>query len=415
MANTPSAPPSPSPVFPRWPLIRRPWAAYAAALALTALAFGLRWETDAFFANSNRLVCFTIAATVSAFLFGCGPGIASTFIGIAAAVYFFVPPRNSFHIANVHLGVGVAAAAVQSLIICLCAGFLHRALRLRATAEQETRALYEAESRAHEAAAEMNRTKDYFLAILSHELRGPLSAIQYCVADRLSDPAVPLDLRESFALIERSVRMQSRLISDLLDLTRLTRGKLEIDLRPLNLHLLLVEAVRTCRPPSEANQAPIPSLHLHASHTWVQGDHDRLLQVFWNILRNAGKFTARDGSIDVETYEPTPGRIAVRIRDTGIGLTPEAMERIFQPFEQAAQSDMDKKQGGLGLGLAIARGIMELHDGTLTGESEGPGRGTAFIVELPTVNPATPPASSRHSDVSRPASSGATRVTAEVT
>jgi signal transduction histidine kinase len=155
-------------------------------------------------------------------------------------------------------------------------------------------------------------------------------------------------------------------------------------------------------------------VRLHAPQAWVQGDRDRLLQVFWNILRNAGKFTPQDGRIDVETFEPAPGRIAVRIRDTGIGLTPEAFERIFQPFEQAAQGNGDKKNSGLGLGLAIARGIMELHDGILTGESDGPGHGTAFTVELPTINRLAPPASSRRSGIGRPSRSSAARPAASV-
>src|SRR5204862_6459799 len=140
----------------------------------------------------------------------------------------------------------------------------------------------------------------------------------------------------------RNGRMQARIISDVLDLARLTRGKTDSEMQPLTLHLLLVEAVRTGCAPSEADQVPSPTLHRRASQTWVQGDRDRLLQVFWNILRNAGKFTGRDGSIDVETYEPAPGRIAVRIRDTGIGLSGEALERIFQPFEQAVQSNAPK-------------------------------------------------------------------------
>jgi len=243
--------------------------------------------------------------------------------------------------------------------------------------------------------------------VLSHELRGPLSAISYCVAERLKDAAVPEELHADFALIDRNARMQSRLIGDLLDLTRLTRGKLEIELRPLDLHLLLAEAVRTCG--VDGQQAgPKTVLHLQAHETRVQGDRDRLLQVFWNILRNAAKFTPPDGRIDVETFDSVPGRIAVRIRDTGIGLTSEALARVFHPFEQAGL-ETNKKHGGLGLGLAIARGIVELHDGTLTGESAGLGQGTTFTIDLPVVNRNAAPASSRRSGVDRPARSGVSR------
>ena len=122
----------------------------------------------------------------------------------------------------------------------------------------------------------------------------------------------------------------------------------------------------------------------------IQGDRDRLLQVFWNILRNAAKFTPEDGRIDVETFDTASGRIAIRIRDTGVGLTSDAFERVFHPFEQASR-ETNKKHGGLGLGLAIARGLIELHDGTLIGESAGPGKGTTFTMDLPVLQPRVPP------------------------
>jgi signal transduction histidine kinase len=407
MATSTAALPSHQFSVTRWPIFRHPLPAYGCALGLTAIAFLVRWNYDSAFGNSARLIFFLLAAALSAFLFGRGPGIFATVVGAVAAQYFFVVPRYSFHFDSRGSLITFILAVIQGIVISICAGYLHRGLRIRDTAEQELRHLYEAERRAHEAADELNRTKDYFLAVLSHELRGPLSAISYCVADRLKDAAVPEELRDDFALIERNARMQSRLIGDLLDLTRLTRGKLEIELRPLDLHLLLAEAVRTCG--VDGQQAgPTPVLHLHAHETRVQGDRDRLLQVFWNILRNAAKFTPPDGRIDIETFDPVPGRVAVRIRDTGIGLTSEAFERIFHPFEQAG-IETNKKHGGLGLGLAIARGIVELHDGTLTGESAGLGQGTAFTIELPVVSRNAPPTSSRRSGVERPSRSGVAR------
>ena len=365
-----------------WPLFQNPLAAYGAAIALTALAFALRWYLDPMLGNSSRLAFAITAAAASALLFGCGPGIASTVIGVALGDYFFYPPRYSFAIANTGLTIGLFATAFQGIIMSLCAGVLHRALRIRAAAEKEVCDLLELERRAHEAAQELNQTKDYFLAVLSHELRGPLAAIQYSATAQLADPTLPLNQRSDLELIDRNARMQSRLITDLLDFTRLTRGKMQLEPHPLDLHLLLAEAIRTSAAPGEDIVGAIPTLHLHAHHTWVNADRDGLLQVFWNILRNARKFTPRDGRIEVETYDSSPGRIGVRIRDTGVGLSPEDFTRIFHPFEQAA-SAFDKKQGGLGLGLAVARGLVELHAGQLTGESEGPGRGCTFTVELP--------------------------------
>ena len=372
------------------------------------IAFLIRWNFDSTFSNAGRMIFFLLAAALSAFLFGRGPGIFATVVGTVAAQYFFVAPRYTFHFATRSSVITFILALANGFVISVCAGYLHRALRIRDVAEGELRNLYEAERRAHEAADELNRTKDYFLAVLSHELRGPLSAISYCVADRLKDSTVPEELHSDFALIDRNARMQSRLIGDLLDLTRLTRGKMEIELRPLDFHLLLTEAVRSSGIDGQ-QVGPTLTLRLHAHETKVHGDRDRLLQVFWNILRNASKFTPLDGHIDIESFDAAPGRIGVRIRDSGIGLTPESLARIFHPFEQAGH-ETNKKHGGLGLGLAIARGIVELHDGTLTGESAGLGQGTTFTIDLPVVNRNEPPrASSRRSGVDRPARSSVKR------
>ncbi|MEI9897896.1 MAG: ATP-binding protein [Chthoniobacter sp.] len=407
MVTPTAALPSPGITATRWPLFRHPLPAYGCALGLTVIAFLIRWICDASFGNSARMLFFLLAAALSAFLFGRGPGIFATVVGTMMGNYFFFLPRYTFHFQTRSATVTFILAVIEGIIISICAGYLHRALRMRDAAEVELRHLYEAERRAHEAAEELHRTKDYFLAVLSHELRGPLSAISYCVTDRLKDASIPEDLRADFALIDRNAHMQSRLIGDLLDLTRLTRGKLEIELRPLDLHLLLAEAVRTAGIDRQL-VGPTPTLHLKAQETRIQGDRDRLLQVFWNILRNAAKFTPPDGRIEIETSNPAPGRIAVRVQDNGVGLTAESLERIFHPFEQAGH-ETNKKHGGLGLGLAIARGIVELHDGTLIGESAGLGHGTSFTIDLPTLNRDTPPASSRRSGVDRSPQSSASR------
>jgi signal transduction histidine kinase len=396
----------------RWPIFRHPLPAYSCAFGLTAIAFLVRWDLDGTLQNTARVIFFMLASALSAFLFGRGPGIASTVVGILAGNYFFVTPRYSMHVDSRASMIALATAVAQGVLISICAGYLHRALRMRAKSEQEARALYEAECRAHAAAEELNRTKDYFLAVLSHELRGPLSAISYCVADRLRDGSVPTDVKDDFALIERNARMQSRLIDDLLDLTRLTRGKLEIDLRTVDIHLLLTEAVRTSTIDGKAS-GPVPALHLHASEAHVEGDRDRLLQVFWNILRNAEKFTPQDGRIDIETFDVEPDRIGIRFRDTGVGLTKETLERIFHPFEQAGR-ETNRKHGGLGLGLAIARGLVELHNGELNGESGGAGRGATFTVKLPVAKQTAMPTATRRTEMERSPRSSAARPPVEV-
>jgi signal transduction histidine kinase len=365
---------------------QHPVVAYAGAIILTGLALLLRLWLDPWIGTASRLVIFMIAAALSAFVFGKGPGILSTVLGVTAADYFFFPPVHSFFPKSQDYVISIASGFIQGILISYCAGYFHRALRLRAEAEVKLRGLYESERQALGASEESNRMKDYFLAVLSHELRGPVSASQYCVTDRLEDRSLPADLHADFELIDRNARMQTRLISDLLDVTRLSRGKMAIESRPLDIHELIAEVARASHPSNLVQSGPTPALSLRAENPWIAGDRDRLFQVLWNILRNAEKFTPAEGRIEVETFQPAPDRVAIRIRDSGVGLTSEALDRIFRPFEQA-ESVGDKKQGGLGLGLAIARGLTELHGGTLTGSSDGPGCGTAFTLDLPAIPP----------------------------
>jgi signal transduction histidine kinase len=366
--------------------MQSPVIAYPGAILFTALALLARIGMDPWVGTSSRLVIFMIATALSAFMFGKWPGILSTLLGVALADYFFFPPIHSFHFKTSDHVIAMVSATVQGLLISYCAGYFHRALRLRADAEAQLRGLYESERQALSASEDSNRMKDYFLAVLSHELRGPVSAIQYCVGDRLEDRSLAADLHADFELIDRNARMQARLISDLLDVTRLSRGKMAIESRPLDIHELISEVARSSHPTHLMQSGPMPALLLRAENPWISGDRDRLFQVLWNILRNAEKFTPPEGHIEVETFQPAPDRVAIRIRDSGVGLTSEALDRIFRPFEQAG-SVGDKKEGGLGLGLAIARGLAELHGGTLTGSSDGPGRGATFTLELPTTVP----------------------------
>jgi len=374
--------------------LQHPAIAYPGAILLTGIALALRLSLESWMGTASRLIVFMISTAVTAFVFGRGPGILSTFLGVATADYFFFEPIHSFYGKTTSHTISMGASCVEGVLISYCAGYFHRAIGLQAEAERRLRALYESERLALSASEDSNRMKDYFLAVLSHELRGPMSAIQYCVSDRLEDRALPSDLRADFELIDRNARMQARLISDLLDLTRISRGKMTIELRRVDIHELIVEAVRASHPSNLVQSGPTPALALRAENPWITGDRDRLFQVLWNILRNAGKFTPDEGHIEVETFQPAPDRIAIRIRDTGVGLTSEALNRIFQPFEQVGGIS-DKKDGGLGLGLAIARGLTELHGGTLTGSSDGPGRGAAFTIELPLAN--LPPKTAEYS------------------
>lgn len=231
-----------------------------------------------------------------------------------------------------------------------------------------------------------NRAKDQFLAILSHELRTPLTPILATVS--AVDPAVlSPELRADLAMIQRNVELESKLIEDLLDLTRISRGKIVLHMEILDCHSCLRSALEICK-------SDITDKELHVSVDFLAGQHYaradpvRLRQVFWNLIRNAVKFTAVGGSINIATCNEAD-LFRVEISDTGIGIAPEVLPRIFEAFEQGERSKT-RRFGGLGLGLSIAKAVVDLHHGLLSAFSEGEGKGATFTVELAAVSP--PPA-----------------------
>lgn len=238
-------------------------------------------------------------------------------------------------------------------------------------------------ARARDEALAASRAKDDFLAALSHELRTPLNPVLLISSEAARDPALPLEAREDFETIRRHVELEARLIDDLLDLTAITRGKLSLDRRCLDLHAILRDAIATVSPEIEAKRIRLV-LNIGAKQPRVYGDSVRLLQVFWNVLKNAVKFTPEGGRITVDTMAEG-GRVSVRIADTGIGLTPVELGRIFDAFSQGdhAGEEGSHRFGGLGLGLAISRMVVELHEGRIVATSDGRGHGAVFLIELP--------------------------------
>lgn len=256
-------------------------------------------------------------------------------------------------------------------------------------------------SAAKEAAEAANRAKDHFLAVLSHELRTPLTPVLALLSQRRNDAEISAELREDFEMIHRNVELEARLIDDLLDLTRITRGKLELRREEVDARLLLQHALQVCTPLA-ANRPRVVQMQIEATHTIIHGDPARLIQVWWNLLRNAWKFTPDDGSIaiharnEVNSADPTAPFLIIEISDSGIGIAPEVLPRIFNAFEQGGRN-ITHQFGGLGLGLAISKAIVELHGGVLSAHSGGLGCGATFHVQLPTApvsvtqgSPATP-------------------------
>ncbi len=228
-----------------------------------------------------------------------------------------------------------------------------------------------------------NAAKDQFLAQLSHELRSPLTPVIAMVGELEAELPDSAPVKEALEVVRRNVELEARLIDDLLDVTRISRGKLQLTFEPVDIHQALQRAFEICRKEIEVKDLQV-SLALHATRAYVQGDPARLQQVFWNLIKNSVKFTPHKGRISIETFNPTPDRIAVRVTDTGIGIQGDAIGKIFNAFEQG-QSDITRRFGGLGLGLTISKTLIEAHGGKIWVSSPGKDGGATFTVELNTV------------------------------
>jgi signal transduction histidine kinase len=221
-----------------------------------------------------------------------------------------------------------------------------------------------------------NEAKDQFLATLSHELRTPLNAV-YGWARMLRDPRLPAEmLPRGLEAIERNARAQMQLIEDLLDVSRITTGKLRLEVRPVDVGAVIEAALDSVRPAAEARGVRLTTL-IDPRATPIMGDPDRLQQVAWNLLVNAVKFTPRGGRVEV-TLRRVNSHVEMVVADTGAGIDPALLPHLFERFRQG-----DRAHGGLGIGLALVRSLVELHGGTVTAASEGAGRGATFTVKLP--------------------------------
>jgi PAS domain S-box-containing protein len=246
---------------------------------------------------------------------------------------------------------------------------------------------------AKEAAEAANRSKDKFLAVLSHELRTPLTPVLMTAALRERDPDLPPSLQADMAMIRRNVELETKLIDDLLDLSRITSGKLTLRLESLDLNAAMDQVCEICR--SQIREKGITlSVDLDTDIPMVNADASRLQQVLWNVVKNAAKFTPEGGAIDVSTSEGDEGRVRVQVRDTGVGIAQEMLPKIFDAFEQG-DAKVTKEFGGLGLGLAISKALVELHRGSIRVESPGVGAGCTVTVELPAAESSKEPSSAR--------------------
>ena len=234
------------------------------------------------------------------------------------------------------------------------------------------------------AAEKASKAKDDFLATLSHELRTPLTPA-LAAANYLAENAAkfPAEFTEDIKIIKRNVRLQARLIDDLLDLTRVTRGRLDLHFEDIDAHILVRDAIEIANSSIAAKNLKV-SAHLNAEEHYIRADSIRIQQVFWNLINNAVKFTPPGGKIDIDTSNDDRGHFQFEITDNGIGIEVERKASLFAPFEQADPS-VRRQFGGLGLGLAISKHLIDLHGGAIAVESRGRSYGATFKVTLDAV------------------------------
>lgn len=332
---------------------------FAIAVAVAGCSVLLRWLTIPVLGTGAPYLWLFPAVLVVALLLGQGPGIVAGAVGSFAIEMWIVPRVRGVAIS---LEDWARIAIVVSSAVVL--GEIGRRLR-----------------EAQAALVESGRRKDEFLAVLSHELRNPLATIRSAltIVDRGSLSSEQ-DVERARSVIDRQLAHLSRLVDDLLDVSRIKTGKIRIERRPVNLRDLTRRTVDDHLALLSANDLAV-DVRLPDAAVWVNGDPTRLSQVLGNLLQNACKFTPPGGRVLV-ALEADAGTARLRVRDNGLGLDGEVRNRLFQPFAQA-DSTLHRTRGGLGIGLALVKALVELHDGRVEALSDGPGKGAEFDLILP--------------------------------
>jgi len=326
----------------------------------------------------RHLELFLAAVAVSAFFGGSRAGLLA--LGLSLGVYLcFLAPEgaSALHLVYRTLLLSLASALILAAVyVWRCGRVRTRELQSR---ETELRKAI-AELRLSKEKAEMaSQAKDRFLAALSHELRTPLTPVLLAAEGLEARSGLSEEAHKEIALIRHHVRLEARLIDDLLDFTRFEKGKIHLEHQQVDLHEVLAAAIDLVR--DEATRRNIRIVfHPDAPNPHVNGDRTRIKQVALNLLNNSLKFTPAGGNITATTRN-TGEKVAVSVADTGIGIEPEALGRLFNAFENIGADQ--HRFGGIGLGLAIARKVVELHGGEIHAESAGPGKGALFTFALP--------------------------------
>jgi signal transduction histidine kinase len=343
---------------------------YTFAVAVTVLATLLRTELTPLWGLKLPLITFYPAIVASAWFGGFGPGLTTTLLSAVTAEHFWMAPTSGFAPRYLADAIALMMFVAIGLFISAVTEALYRTQRRQAV----ERARVEDELR------DLDRRKDEFLAVLSHELRTPLTTMIGWIRILQSGQLDASQTPQRLEIIERSTWSVARMIDDLLDISRIAAGKMIIDRQPMSLAPLIGEAVESLQPDAEAKGVTLKR-DLDVRIGSVSADAERMRQVLRNLLTNAVKYTPSGGHIDVR-LTGGDGVVRIIVRDTGSGIERALLPHVFERFRQG---DWRKAgvQGGLGLGLAIVREIVELHCGAVAVHSDGPGTGATFTVTLP--------------------------------
>ncbi|MEJ7619070.1 MAG: ATP-binding protein [Pyrinomonadaceae bacterium] len=368
---------------------------YGVAVLSVALSAILRGPVlGAYLGDDAPLLVFVLPVMLAGWLGGLGPGLAATLLGALTGVYYFIDPYYTLRIASVADRMRVGLFVFEgALISAVCQRMLSTARRAKdseraalanagelSKSEAQAQRLLSSELEMRRQAEEASRAKDEFLATLSHELRNPLNAILGWTEMLRKGTLDAAASARALEVVSRNARAQSQLIEDLLEVSRIITGKLRLDVRPVDLTAVVEAALDTARPTAEAKNIRLqPILDPQAGH--VSGDPDRLQQVVWNLLSNAIKFTPKGGRVQIRLGRVN-SQIEITVLDSGSGIDPEFLPFVFDRFRQA-DGTSTRKHGGLGLGLAIVRHIVELHAGTVYAANVGDAHGACFTVRLP--------------------------------
>jgi PAS domain S-box-containing protein len=263
-----------------------------------------------------------------------------------------------------------------------------RDITMQKRVEAELVAAREAAERAREVAEAANRAKDHFLSVLSHELRTPLTPVLGAISFIEQNEALPQNVREQVSMIRRNVETQARLVDDLLDLTRIARGKMRLHFEVVDAHTVVRNVIKMFQNEiDEKALAVTTALRAQEYHIWA--DAGRFQQIILNLLSNAIKFTPKNGSITLRSSNDGAD-LKIEVLDNGVGIEADVLPRLFTAFEQGEQS-INRRFGGLGLGLSIVKALMEMHSGSVDARSAGRDQGTLISLTVPTVSPSSPP------------------------